>query len=120
MCMSIEALEQHFEPMVNEALQKKRTKQRRSSTREGHETDPADKKVSGETPSAMPSRKESDAENDEDDEEGLCVVCLDARAEMVMRACGHLVFCTKCRRRIIALAKGVRNIKDISANHSEK
>jgi len=42
-----------------------------------------------------------------EDEASLCVCCLDDRATMVMKGCGHLIYCVKCGRSFVALALGI-------------
>merc|ERR1712194_778242 len=70
---------------------------------------------------ALHARRSAVKQCDDDDPESvLCVVCLDFRAEMVMRACGHLVFCTRCCRRMVALKKGINNVKQVSSQQYSK
>ena len=52
-----------------------------------------------------------------DEESSLCVFCLDAPAEVVMRGCRHLVFCVKCCRMTVAAALGTDKIKDVKSQY---
>lgn len=42
-----------------------------------------------------------------EDECSLCVCCLEESATMVMKGCGHLIYCAKCGRSFVALALGI-------------
>jgi len=53
---------------------------------------------------------------------GLCVYCLEQDAEMVMRGCGHLVFCATCRKRVVGhtlRATGVRSLTITELNKTK-
>lgn len=66
-----------------------------------------------------PSALSLDIDEEGKEEEGLCVACLDASATLVMRGCGHLVFCGTCRRRVVGVAKRTSNLKALTPRQLE-
>jgi len=63
--------------------------------------------VSSDNKGAAPcSEKREDNEEEEDD--SVCVLCFEHSAEIVFSKCGHLTYCNPCRKKAINHAKGLR------------
>lgn len=66
-------------------------------------------------PRSMEEDEDDDAEDD-----GLCVCCLDNAAAMVMKNCGHLVFCADCCCSAVAYEAGAATTKHVTAQQHAK
>jgi len=111
--LSMDAVEQCFKKMLVEAVQIPRARGRSKRCQDGN-----DKMV---VPKAKAEAVAEEAEVSVDlmDDSELCIICLNARPEMIMKVCGHLVFCLPCCRRYVGLKKGLQSKKETKTSMCE-
>jgi len=109
---SVDQVEQSFKKMLVEATQIPRARGRPKRCRDG-----SGKSVPKANVEAV--AEEAEATVDLMDDSELCIICLNARPEMIMKVCGHLVFCLPCCRRYVGLKKGLQSKKETKTSMCE-
>mmetsp|Transcript_129790 Transcript_129790/g.224237 ORF Transcript_129790/g.224237 Transcript_129790/m.224237 type:complete len:441 (+) Transcript_129790:88-1410(+) len=110
--LSVDAVEQIFKKMLVEATAIPRAKGRMKRCQDDNVKMVPEAK-------AEAVAEEAEVSVDLMDDSELCIICLNARPEMIMKGCGHLVFCLPCCRRYVGLKKGLQSKKDTPTSMCE-
>mmetsp|Transcript_9159 Transcript_9159/g.15720 ORF Transcript_9159/g.15720 Transcript_9159/m.15720 type:complete len:449 (+) Transcript_9159:58-1404(+) len=110
--LSVDAVEQIFKKMLVEATAIPRAKGRMKRCQDDNVKMVPEAK-------AEAVAEEAEAELDSMDDSELCIICLERRPEMIMKVCGHLVFCLPCCRRYVGLKKGLQSKKETKTSMCE-